>query len=95
MSDLDTYRAEINNIDEQIMKLIAKRQAQIIKIAGLKAKAGMAAHQPDRHQAVISDRQNQAIEHGLNPDMVASIWQLLMAEAIRIQNAIFSTKSTK
>ncbi len=92
MSDLDTYRTEINDIDEQIMKLIAKRQAQVIKIAHLKAESNMTAHQPERHQKVVEARQRLAIEHGLDPIMVSAIWQLLMAESIRIQNAILLEK---
>lgn len=92
MSDLETYRQEINEIDEQIMKLIAKRQAQVIKIAHLKAEAEMTAHQPARHRAVVEERQRQAAVHGLDPAMVTAIWQLLMDESIRIQNAILLEK---
>lgn len=86
--DLARYRSEINDIDEQIMKLIAKRQATVIKIGHLKATAAMPAFQAERHHAVEEACAAQAVEHGLNPEMTAIIWTALMHEAIRIQENI-------
>lgn len=93
MSDLDHYRSEIDEIDEQIMKLMAHRQAQVIKIAHLKAKEGLRAYQPARHQEVVGSRKRQAEIYGLNPAMVVAIWHAIMDESIRIQEEVFHKKS--
>ena len=93
MNDLDKYRSEIDEIDEQILKLLAHRQAQVIKIAHLKAREGLRAYQATRHQEVVDNRQRQAAEHGLNPAMIVAIWQAIMDESVRIQEAVFLEKS--
>lgn len=93
MSDgIDSYRSEIDDIDEQIMTLLAKRQAVVLKIAHYKAQQGMTAMQPDRHQAVALERQERAIRHGLNPSMVITIWRSIMNEAVRIQEEALRDK---
>jgi chorismate mutase len=93
MSDLDVARKEINEIDEQILELLAKRQSKVMEIARLKSSNGMTAHQAARHEAVIRNRQTSGTQHGLNPAMVNLIWQAIMTEAIRIQEEILSGKT--
>lgn len=90
MSDIDDYRKEIDDIDNQILALLARRQTQEIKIAHFKADKGLKAHQPSRQQAVIEDRQRRAVIHDLNPAVVSNIWQAIIAESIRLQEKILN-----
>jgi len=92
MNDLTGYRQEIDEVDEQILDLLSKRQAIVIKMAHLKKASKVSAYQPQRHDFVISKQKASAIEHGLDPKLVAGIWQSLMHEAIRLQTQILEKK---
>lgn len=93
MNDLKALREDIDKIDEQLLKLLARRQSKVHEIAKVKAGQGMTAHQPSRHEAVVQDRQVRGKVYELNPAMVNLIWQAIMTEAIRIQKEILNDKT--
>jgi chorismate mutase len=51
--DLADWRAKIDVIDEQIVKLISERAAAANAIGELKHRSGMAVYEPKREQTVI------------------------------------------
>jgi len=93
MSDLNDYRREIDTIDEQIMDLLAKRQALVVKIAHAKKTSDTPAFQPKRHEFIMNKQKAAAVEHGLDPKLVTGIWQSLMHESIRVQNQVLEKNS--
>lgn len=93
MNNLNIYRSEIDSVDEHIIKLLAKRQELAKKIALLKSQSEMTPFQPVRHRTVIDKRQASAVRYGLEPSFVGMVWQLLMAESIRVQQEILDEKT--
>ncbi len=93
MNDLNVYRSEIDLVDEDIIKLLAKRQELAKKIGLHKSQSDMTPFQPVRHRTVIDKRQETAVKYGLKPSFVGMVWQLLMAEAVRVQQEISDAKT--
>ncbi len=52
--EISDWRAKIDGLDEQIVKLLCERAAAAAAIGELKAKSGGNIYEPDREQAVLA-----------------------------------------
>ena len=74
MDALSDIRIEIDNIDRQLLRLLAQRQILVEKAGRLKPKGDKATVQASNRVAqVIANRRKQALELGLSPDVVESV----------------------
>lgn len=53
MSDLDGWRTRIDEIDQELVKLLNERSQCAVEIGHLKKKAKMAAWQPEREAEIL------------------------------------------
>jgi chorismate mutase len=53
MSDLDRWRKSIDEIDQQLVKLLNERSRCAVEIGHLKKKLKLAAWQPDREAEIL------------------------------------------
>ena len=53
MSDLDDWRKKIDEIDQQLVKLLNERSKCAVEIGHLKKKLNMAAWQPEREAHIL------------------------------------------
>jgi chorismate mutase-like protein len=53
MSDLDDWRGRIDEIDQQLVKLLNERSKCAVEIGHLKKKLRMAAWQPEREAEIL------------------------------------------
>lgn len=91
MSELEDYRKEIDAIDEQIIKLLAKRRQCVEGIIDVKSATAMAAHQPQRMDKVLSSRRQQAQDNHLDPDVIEAVWRLLIAYFTQLEEEALKT----
>jgi len=75
---IESLREEINRIDREIIRLIAKRQAAAGKIAREKFTRGLPIHDGERVKAVLESSFNYAVEHKINPVHVQRIMLILV-----------------
>jgi len=75
---IEPLREEINRIDREIIRLIAKRQALAEKIVRIKIEQGLSIHDEARVQEVLQSSFNYAVEHKINPVYVQKILQILI-----------------
>lgn len=75
---IEPLREEINRIDREIIRLIAKRQALAEKIVRIKNQQGLAIHDEARVQEVLKSSFNYAVEHKINPVFVQKIMETLI-----------------
>ena len=74
MDALNDIRSDIDNIDSQLIRLLAQRQRLVEKAGRLKPKGDKATVQASNRVAqVIANRRKQALELGLSPDVVESV----------------------
>ncbi|MEI6292607.1 MAG: chorismate mutase [Methanomicrobiales archaeon] len=75
---IESLREEINRIDREIIRLIAKRQMVAGKIARVKFTEGLPVHDEERVKAVLESSFNYAVEHKINPVHVQRIMSILI-----------------
>ena len=67
---VDEFELNIDNIDRQLLRLLAQRQILVEKAGRLKPKGDKVAVQAsDRVAQVIANRRKEALELGLSPDV--------------------------
>jgi chorismate mutase len=75
---IESLREEINRIDREIIRLIAKRQAVAGKIAREKFARGLPIHDEERVKTVLDSSFDYAVEHKINPVHVQKIMLILI-----------------
>ena len=74
MDVLSNVRSVIDDIDRELIRLLAQRQRLVEKAGQLKPKGDKVAVQAsDRVAQVIANRRKEALELGLSPDVVESV----------------------
>lgn len=81
---LDDVRAAIDRIDDQIVALLAQRQAQVEAAATFKADDA-AVRAPDRRAALLARVRDRAVEEGANPDVVTATYSAMVDAFIALE----------
>jgi chorismate mutase len=76
---LEHMRAEISNVDAGIIRLIAKRQELVNRVAEIKIRDGIAIHDRKRTAEVLESVFNLAVENRIDPVSVQKIFEILIA----------------
>jgi len=91
MSDFDdnlkVLRDEIDEIDSQLVKLLAKRLTVTTKVGELKSTEGMPIFAPEREAVLIQKRREQAENAGLSGDLIEDILRRLIRDSYISQDA--------
>ncbi|MBA6289803.1 MULTISPECIES: bifunctional chorismate mutase/prephenate dehydrogenase [unclassified Colwellia] len=84
---LGVLRDEIDDIDGQLVALLAKRRLVTTKVGLLKSAAGMPIFAPEREASLLKVRRQQAIDAGLSPELIEDILRRLMQDSYVSQDA--------
>lgn len=84
---LKLLRNEIDEIDSQLVELLAKRRRVTTKVGELKSKVGMPIYAPEREEQLIAMRRKQAMEAGVSADLIEDILKRLMSDSYVSQDA--------
>jgi len=90
---LDEAREEIDKVDEEIVRLIAKRNAYIKQIAHFKNSVEEVKAE-DRIAAVISRAREQAISLGLSPNLINDLYVRMINAMVESEVAEFKNAKT-
>ena len=91
-SKLNILRQIIDEIDEDILYLIAKRFDIVTQIAHYKKEHKVAAFQLSRWKNILQSRKNLAKELQLRESFIHQLLSLLHEESINIQNQVLNTQ---
>lgn len=80
---LDTLRAEIDTIDDELLAAIARRLSVAREIGVLKRGLGIAIEQPERFRQVLARLTAKGWRLGISAECVAAVWNALQQEAIK------------
>ena len=83
---LSTLRDGIDDLDAQLVELLAKRSALTTRVGEVKAEAGMPVYVPERERALIDSRRKDAEQSGVSPDLVEDLLRRIMRESYHTQN---------
>ena len=83
---LNTLREGIDELDTQLVELLAKRNALTTQVGQVKAEAGMPVYVPSREKELIASRRAQAEAVGVSPDLTEDLLRRIMRESYHTQN---------
>ena len=83
-TDLSEVRARIDELDTQLVGLLARRQALVEAAAGFK-KDEQAVRAPDRVQQVITRVRAKATAAGLDTDVAEVVWRAMITAFIDLE----------
>ena len=75
---IEDVRKEIDQVDREIVRLIARRQDLAGKIARTKFTSGLPIHDAERTKAIMDGIFNQAVEARIDPVAVQNIFTVLI-----------------
>lgn len=85
--DLASLRQRIDELDRQLITVLAERIAVCHDVARIKETSDTPIIQPERVRAVLEGRRQSAIDAGLDPDFVEDIMRVVLSETHRIEVA--------
>lgn len=87
MTGLPELRSRIDDLDRELVRVLAARLAVCREVAAVKEGMDTPIIQPDRVRQVITSRRQWAIDEGVDPDFVEEMMRVLLAETHRIEVA--------
>ncbi|MCC7124671.1 MAG: chorismate mutase [Acidobacteria bacterium] len=84
---LDVLRAQIDTLDDRIVRLLDERARCASAIGRLKREVGKAVYEPNREQVVIANvkRVNATLDGPLTDEAIERLYERVIDEARRIQ----------
>lgn len=86
LKELEKLREGIDELDAQLVDLLAKRNQITAQVGQIKSEAGMPVYVPEREKALIASRRHQAEALGVSPDLTEDILRRVMRESYHTQN---------
>ena len=83
---LGKLREEIDELDTQLVDILAKRRAVTSKVGALKSQVGMPIYAPEREASLIANRREQAKSVGVDADLVEDILRRMMRDSYSSQD---------
>ncbi len=86
--DLAGLRAEIDDIDSELLQLLARRMEVSAQIGAYKKKNNVTVVQMDRWKKILADHVSAGEELGLDPELVKSLFEAVHQASIRCQSRL-------
>lgn len=86
-ASLAPLRAEIDAVDAEIVRLLARRMEIVERVVAIKRRDGIAAALPDRVEDVLRRVRGEAAERGLPPELAETVWRALVDWIIAYEEA--------
>jgi chorismate mutase len=82
---LEDWRDQIDELDLQIINLLAKRMEKVCEIGKLKKDAQLPIHNYRRQQKVMKYWMNQAEKNQLSTDFIRRIYEVVHEHALELE----------
>ncbi|MFT3992819.1 MAG: bifunctional 3-deoxy-7-phosphoheptulonate synthase/chorismate mutase type II [Dysgonomonas sp.] len=83
--DLSELRKQIDELDDQLLELLAKRMRVSCEIGTFKKEHNMTVVQTDRYDEILNTRITQAEKMGMNPEFMRVVLEAIHEESVRKQ----------
>jgi chorismate mutase/prephenate dehydrogenase len=83
---IDSLRQQIDQLDIELVELLAKRQAVTAKVGEYKKQVGKPIYDPIREAELISKRRELAEQLSVNPDLIEDVLRRIMRESYQSQH---------
>jgi len=75
------FRSRIDDIDSQILRLLAQRQSQVEKVVNLKKQYHIPVYHPAREEDLISKLRVQAGKANLDPEFMEDLYRVILRQS--------------
>lgn len=93
--DLETLRAELDEIDFLLLDTLRARIECCIHIAQYKREHEVPMMQPHRINLVQARAARYAAEHNMNAEFLRRLYELIIDEACRVENLVIAGKTAE
>jgi len=93
--ELEALRRKLDIIDQKIVSLLAKRQAEVERVVKLKKTHNLPVYHPAREENLISHLRNQGAEAGLDSDYIEELYRRILRQSRVEQTARLSKKGVR
>jgi len=83
---LDKLRNQIDEVDQQLIDLLAKRLALVHQVGKIKAEHGLPIYAPEREADMLKQRRAEAIKKGVPGDLIENILRRIIRESYQSEN---------
>lgn len=83
--ELENLRAELQNLDEEFIRLLSERQRIAREIGAIKHRTGTPFVQPEIWNERCLERRKLAIAYGVHPDLVLQVFESIHRFSIDLQ----------
>jgi chorismate mutase len=91
--DIEYWRNEIDELDEELLRLLNMRARLAVKVGELKKTVGLPLSDPERERAVLQKLQ-LANSGPLDPGAVAKLFRRIIRESKRVEARVFEPVTT-
>ena len=85
-AELEELRTEIDAVDAELVRLLARRFRAVVGIAAIKAENGLPVVVPERIDAVQDRVATLAAEAGMDPAIARRLWRAIIDEAVALES---------
>jgi len=90
IQSLESLRGQIDELDSQLIDVLAQRMNLVDDIAGLKKQNDVTILQVSRYQEMLESRLKQAEKNNMSPEFVKLIFEQIHQNSIRRQEKIMN-----
>lgn len=87
-TQLESLRKIIDEVDELIVNLLAKRMQVVKKVGQYKKSKNLPPLDPARWQQVLNSKMEKAKSLGLDPEMVKKIYNIIHGEVLKVEKKL-------
>ncbi|MCZ7534006.1 MAG: chorismate mutase [Acidimicrobiia bacterium] len=84
---IPSLRDDIDRIDRELLKLIARRLTNSVNIGLIKASKGLPMESPDREAELMAEARSDAMAIGLDPDYIEAVMRVVLSYSKAAQEA--------
>jgi isochorismate pyruvate lyase len=93
--EMSDVRRLIDELDEELVALLAKRQRQIERAARVKPALGMPANVPERVDEVLAHVLGVARREGLSVEVAMNLWRAVIDWSIQYEERLMGDRAPK
>lgn len=93
--EMSDVRRLIDELDEELVTLLAKRQRQIERAARIKPALGIPANVPERVDEVLAHVLGAARREGLSVEVAMTLWRALIDWSIQYEERLMGARALK
>ncbi len=86
VAELSILRDQIDDVDRQMVELLARRLALVEQVGVVKSKHGLPIYAPDREAAMLASRRQEAESKGVPADLIEDVLRRTMRESYSSEN---------